>query len=175
MSPRAALLALAWALGACDKERPPELPPAEVYDTPIVVTGHWRGEVAGIAGELAIDQLAPQRFRGMFVASDQPRRYVLNMTQRLAPDEGGVQVPANLIEFRWQDGRGDRGAGWLLVNRDGSALTGSFGRGEGVAAGAGEWTMVRDGPPPGPQDVGDTDDTLEGGVLEDDASDTDGA
>ncbi len=162
---RAAAAAAVLAMAACDKDRPPELPPAEVYDAPIVFTGHWRGEVAGIAGELAIDELAPLRFRGLFVASDEPRRYVLNMTQRLAPDPGGAQAPANLIEFRWQDGRGDRGAGWLLVNRDGSALTGSFGRGEGVAAGAGEWTMVRDGPPPGPEPSGDTDelgdDTLE--------------
>ena len=55
----------------------------------------------------------------------------------------GQPAPSNLVEFTWQDGHGDRGAGWLLVNREGSALTGTYGRGEGNTDGAGTWTFMK--------------------------------
>jgi hypothetical protein len=141
----ASLVALA---AACDKTQAPDLPPAEVYVPPVDVTGKWRGEVAGVEGTLTVDDLAGAHYRGMFVASGITRRYVMNMEQVAAPGEGGAPAPTNLVKFEWQDGRGDRGEGWLLVNREGSALTGSFGRGEGATSGAGEWTFVREGGAP---------------------------
>lgn len=141
----------AWLLlvaVACDKTQAPDLPPAEVYVPPVEVAGKWRGEVAGVEGMLTVDDLAGSHYRGMFVASGITRRYVMNMQQVDAPGEGGTLVLTNLVKFTWQDGRGDRGEGWLLVNREGSALTGSFGRGEGATSGAGEWTFVREGGAP---------------------------
>jgi hypothetical protein len=133
---------------ACDKEQPPELPPAEVYVPPVAVHGQWRGEVAGVEGTLQVDDLAGPRYRGMFQASGIERRYVLNMEQLDGPGPDGAALPSNLVRFTWQDGRGDRGEGWLLVNREGSALTGSFGRGDGTTSGAGDWTFVRTGESP---------------------------
>jgi hypothetical protein len=140
----------AWLLLAlaCDKTHAPELPPAEVYVPPVDVAGKWRGEVAGVEGMLTVDDLKGLHYRGMFVANGITRRYVMNMQQVEAPYEGGTPAPTNLVKFTWQDGRGDRGEGWLLVNREGSALTGSFGRGDGATSGAGEWTFVREGEAP---------------------------
>lgn len=135
-------------VAACDKTQAPELPPAEVYVPPVDVAGRWRGEVAGVEGTLTVDDLAGSQYRGMFVASGITRRYVMNMLQVDAPGDGGTLAPTNLVKFKWQDGRGDAGEGWLLVNREGSALTGSFGRGEGSTSGAGEWTFVREGDAP---------------------------
>jgi hypothetical protein len=137
-------LGVAWVCAfACDKGEGPELPPAEVYVPTAAVHGEWRGEVAGVEGTLEIEDLAGSHYRGMFTASRQSRRYVLNMEQLDGPGPDGAQLPSNLVHFTWQDGRGDRGEGWLLVNREGSALTGSFGRGTGTTSGAGEWTFVR--------------------------------
>jgi len=138
-----ACLVLASTLAvACDKERAPEFPAAEVFEPPVEVHGEWRGEVAGTRGTLRVDDLAGNHYRGMFEGGE-GRRYVLNMEQLEAPGPDGGAAVSNLVHFTWQDGRGDRGEGWLLVNRDGNALTGSFGRGDGTTSGAGDWTFVR--------------------------------
>ncbi|MBK6918279.1 MAG: hypothetical protein IPH07_12865 [Deltaproteobacteria bacterium] len=144
VSPRWLWLALMTA--ACDKTETPDLPPAELYAEPVTVAGRWHGEIAGVAGDFVVDELAPMRYRGLFAADAIERRYVLNMTHVQIAGPDGERKASNLVEFTWQDGRGDRGAGWLLVNRDSSALTGSFGRGDGSNAGAGDWTFVREGP-----------------------------
>jgi len=136
----ALLLALAFA---CDKQHAPELPPAEVYETPVEIVGTWRGEVGGSSGSLEVERLDAQRLRGLFEAASTGRRYVMSMQQVKAPAPDGTLAPSNLVQFTWQDGHGDRGEGWLLVNRDGSALTGSYGHGEGNTDGAGAWTFVR--------------------------------
>lgn len=137
-----ALVAVALAL-ACDKEGTSVVPNAEVYERPVAVKGEWRGEVGGLAGTLDLTPLGRDRYRGVFEASGRSMLYVLNVVHVRAPGPDGVPTPSNLLRFDWQDGRGDRGAGWLLVNRDGSIITGSFGRGDGNTEGAGEWTMVR--------------------------------
>ena len=97
----------------------------------------------GSAGTLDLTSLGRDRYRGVFEASGRSILYVLNVVHVRAPGADGVPKPSNLLRFDWQDGRGDRGAGWLLVNEDGSMITGSFGRGDGNTEGAGEWTMVR--------------------------------
>jgi hypothetical protein len=130
---------------ACDKTRAPALPPAEVYEQPVAPAGEWRGEVGGLQGTLDLTPLGRDRFRGVFQARGRSMIYVLNIVHVRAPDKQGVPAPSNLLRFDWQDGRGDRGAGWLLVNEDGSMITGSFGRGDGNTEGAGKWTMVREG------------------------------
>jgi hypothetical protein len=139
---RVGLVVAALALG-CDKEHPPQLPNAEVYEKPVAVNGEWRGEVGGLAGTLDLTPLGRDRYRGVFEASGRSMLYVLNVVHVRAPGPDGAPMPSNLMRFDWQDGRGDRGAGWLLVNEDGSTITGSFGRGDGNTDGAGEWTMVR--------------------------------
>ena len=134
-----AALAL-WS--GCDKTRAPELPPAEVYDSPVVITGGGTARsVASAASCASTSSTAalPRHVRGVTTG----RQYVMNMRQVEATAGDGKLAPSNLVEFTWQDGHGDRGAGWLLVNRAGSALTGSFGHGEGVTDGAGSWTFVR--------------------------------
>lgn len=131
--------------GGCDKTYTPVLPPAEVYEQPVAVQGEWRGEVAGLPGTLDLTPLGRDRYRGVFEARTRALLYVLNVVHVRAPGKDGAPTPSNLLRFDWQDGRGDRGAGWLLVNEDGSMITGSFGRGEGNTEGAGQWTMVREG------------------------------
>jgi hypothetical protein len=133
---------VALMMFACDKTRAPELPPAEVYAQPVSVEGEWRGEVGDLDGTLDLTPLGRDRYRGVFQASGRSVIYVLNVVHVRAPDKEGVPKPSNQLLFDWQDGRGDRGAGWLLVNEDGSMLTGSFGRGDGNTEGAGKWTMV---------------------------------
>jgi hypothetical protein len=146
------VLVLVVAALACDgKTRAPDLPPAQVYDHPVEVEGRWHGEVGGVTGELRVEELGDLRYRGMFEATTIDRRYVMNMKQVEMPAADGKPAPSNLVQFEWQDGHGDRGAGWLLVNREGSALTGTFGRGENNTDGAGAWTFVKRGtvePPP---------------------------
>jgi hypothetical protein len=137
----ALVIAVSITLGACDHAHTPTLPPAEVYEEPVAVQGHWRGEVAGLEGILDLTPLGRDRYRGVFEARG--RLYVLNIVHVRAPGKDGVPEPSNLLRFDWQDGRGDRGAGWLIVNEDGSMITGSFGRGDGNTEGAGQWTMVR--------------------------------
>lgn len=140
---RSSGLLLALLLGSCDKMHAPELPPAEVYDQAVDISGSWRGEVGGVSGALTVEKLGARHFRGMFQAGGAGRRYVLNLEQVQAAGPGGASSPTNLVQFTWQDGHGDRGAGWLLVNREGSALTGTYGRGENNVEGAGTWTFVR--------------------------------
>lgn len=135
--------AIALFLAACDKTRAPELPPAQVYEQAVAISGSWHGEVGGVSGELRVQKLDALRYYGMFEATATGRKYVLSMRQVEAPAPSGGVAPSNLVQFTWQDGHGDRGAGWLLVNREGSALTGSYGRGEGNTDGAGAWTFVK--------------------------------
>jgi hypothetical protein len=138
-------LLLAFALAsACDKPSAPSVPPAEVYEQPVEVNGQWRGEVGGLAGTLDLTPLGRDRYRGVFQARERAQLYVLNVVHVRAPGKDGAPAPSNLLRFDWQDGRGDRGAGWLIVNEDGSMITGSFGRGTGNTEGAGQWTMVRE-------------------------------
>lgn len=140
-----AALVIAFAIAAaCDKTHTPTLPPAEVYEEPVAVQGEWRGEVGGLQGTLDLTPLGRDRYRGVFEARGRSMLYVLNVVHVRAPGKDGEPTPSNLLRFDWQDGRGDRGAGWLLVNEDGSMITGSFGRGDGNTDGAGQWTMVRD-------------------------------
>ena len=136
-----ALAAIATA-AACDKdgETTLPLPPAEAYDQPSDFSGDWIGEVEATEGTLTISRLGPARYRGVYEVDGTPIRYVLALEQTMV-EQGGAQVPANRVVFTWQDGRGGRGEGWLLVNRENTALTGEFGEGAGHIGGA--WTFIR--------------------------------
>jgi hypothetical protein len=134
-----ALSVAALAAGACpDLQSTATYPPADVYGVPVSFVGEWLGEVGGVEGTLRVSELGRARFYGQFRADDGAIQYSFKMEQRLENDQ-----PTNLVELSWQDGRGDLGLGWLLINREDSALTGSLGRGESRTVGLGELTFIR--------------------------------
>ncbi len=118
------------------------VPPTDVYSDPVSFVGEWLGEVEGLMGTLRIDELEPRHYRGLFRAEREPTQYVLSMERVRAPGPGETLVPTNQVLFTWQDGRGSRGAGWLLINREDTALTGEFGY-DPAPVGAGSWTFIR--------------------------------
>ncbi len=113
-------------------------PPAEVWNPVSRFEGQWLGEVADVPGTLQISPLGEGRYYGRFAGENIALEYVLSLQQRV--QDG---VPTNLSTMTWQDGRGGRGAGWLLINREDTALAGSFGRGEKRTEGLGTWTFIR--------------------------------
>jgi hypothetical protein len=147
----AAALVIASILGmtACPNgEGETTHPPPEAYGDATDFSGEWHGEVGDVNGELRIESLGDNHYYANFRGKDRPVRYILSLDQVPAPASGDGAAPSNLCRFTWQDGRGGRGAGWLLINRDLSALTGTFGRGDGDT-GMGVWTFVREGEPAG--------------------------
>lgn len=145
------LLVAVWLLGCPANDAGPTFPEPEVYATPSNFEGEWIGEVAGLPGTLKISALGGGRYYGLFRADDGSLQYSLKMNHIMA-DEASLQGegsgseeprPTNLVEFAWQDGRGGQGMGWVLINREDSALTGAFGRGENNTEGLGEWTFIR--------------------------------
>ena len=139
---------LAWTLVAlCSLGCPrgleePAYPSADVYQVPSDFTGEWIGEVEAVTGTLRIQELGAGRFYGAFRSDDGVTRYALSIDHVMKPGPDDTPRPSNLVTFTWQDGRGDRGAGWLLINREDSALTGEFGRGSD-GSGFGAWTFIR--------------------------------
>lgn len=102
------------------------IPPAQAYDVASDFSGVWVGEADGMVGTLEISSLSSGRYRGYFEGDDVKMEYVLLLQQ----DDvvvGEQPVPGNRATFAWQDGRGSRGDGWMLINREDSALTGQFG------------------------------------------------
>jgi len=143
-SPVARTLALALALALApgckdDGTEPSSIPPAAAYETPSDFTGEWIGEVEGQVGTLTISSLGPGRYRGRYEGEDVKVDYVLLLEQDLVP-LGSATIPGNRAVFTWQDGEGGRGEGWLLINREDSALTGAFGE-RGLLERP--WTFIR--------------------------------
>lgn len=121
-------LGLPAVLLGCDVTHQPAapIPPAEAYDLPSDFGGVWVGEADGTVGALEITSLGGGRYRGYFQGDDVELEYVLVLEQD--PVQIGEQlIPGNRATFSWQDGRGGRGDGWFLINREDSALTGAFG------------------------------------------------
>ncbi len=132
---------LTLASGCRDDGRRPDatIPPAAAYDDPSDFTGTWRGEVDGTVGKLEINMLDEGRYRGLFEGQAMRRRYVLLLEQTAVEGER-EPMASNRVTFTWQDGHGGRGDGWLLINREDSALTGSSGeRGRHYVA----WAFIR--------------------------------
>ncbi len=102
-------------------------PLAEAYDKASDFSGEWVGESNGVLGALKIRSLGPGRYYGQFAGDDGQTRFVCNMQQPLVAPVGGVDpLLGNLVRFTWQDGRGGRGDGWVLINPEDSALTGEI-------------------------------------------------
>jgi len=113
---------------ACKVEGMPmaSVPPAEAYDLPSDFAGRWRGEVNGQMGTLRIDALGEGRYRGLYDGQEVPIDYVL-LLQQDTVTVGQSEMLGNRALFTWQDGHGGRGEGWMLIDREGSALTGESG------------------------------------------------
>jgi hypothetical protein len=119
------------------------VPAAEAYDAPSSFVGTWLGEVDSLSGTLTLKDLGGGRMYGVFLADGEATTLSLSGNQATAaPAPELPEHPANLLEFTWQDGRGGKGRGFLLVNREDTALTGSHGF-DTAALGAGEWTFIR--------------------------------
>jgi hypothetical protein len=118
-------------------------PPASVYEIDPQFSGQWTGDVDGLPGLLTIGELDERSFFGSFVTDDGSTEYTLLLEHTYVETEEGGEVPSNRTTFTWQDGLGSRGKGWLLINREDTALTGSFGYGV-ATAGLGEWSFVRE-------------------------------
>lgn len=102
------------------------MPKAEAYDAPSRFEGEWVGEVDGTIGTLKVSPLGKGRYRGIYEAEDGRAEYVLLLEQDVVM-VGETSVLGNRTTFTWQDGRGARGEGWMLINRGASALTGALG------------------------------------------------
>ena len=119
------------------------IPDIVAYPGVVEFDGKWLGDVAGEAGELRLERLRPGTLGGNFIGVDPSVQYALVAT-RAAVSEDGVpgERPGNRLIFEWQDGRSGRGRGWLLISREGDALTGEFGFGDS-AIGGGTWSFER--------------------------------
>jgi len=124
------LAAAVVGLGACKPVQAgggASAPMAEAYEKPSDFAGEWVGESNGVLGALKIKALGPGRYYGQFAGDDGQTRFVINMQQPLvSPTGGGDTMLGNLVRFTWQDGRGGRGDGWVLINPEDSALTGEI-------------------------------------------------
>jgi hypothetical protein len=138
-------LIAAWLSTAtgCGEATAPTIPPAELYRVPSNFAGDWIGEVGTVMGALEVRRIGHAKYYGSYSADDASIRYVLRLEQAvLAAEEGGDEVGANRVVFTWQDGRGGRGRGWLLINEEDTALTGeSFFGDEGGSGLA--WQFIR--------------------------------
>lgn len=117
-------------------------PPASVYEFDPEFAGEWIGDVDGLAGTLKIGVLDERSFFGSFLTDDGGTEYTLLLEHTYVETEEGGEAPSNRTTFTWQDGLGSRGKGWLLINREDTALTGSFGYGLSTS-GLGQWSFER--------------------------------
>jgi hypothetical protein len=119
-----------------------DYPPASVYELDPEFAGEWVGDVGGSNGTLTIGKLDQNSYFGSFVTDDGAVEYTLLLQHSYVTTAEGGEVPSNRTTFTWQDGLGSRGKGWLLINREDTAITGSFGYGQ-ATSGLGDWSFIR--------------------------------
>ncbi|WP_157595804.1 hypothetical protein [Plesiocystis pacifica] len=122
--------------------RRPNYPVASVYEIDPDFEGEWRGDVAGLRGTLVIGPLDDRNYYGSFTTLDSNTEYTMLIEQSYVSTPEDEAVASNRALFTWQDGLGSRGHGWLLINRDDTALTGSFGY-SAATEGVGSWSFTR--------------------------------
>lgn len=119
------------------------IPHAALYRREADFSGTWEGYIAEHYGVLILERLRQGVYGGNFIGEEESVQFALMARQdqmrvhKRAPVRGG-----NRLIFEWQDGGNSEGRGWLLVSREGSALTGEFGFAE-AAIGGGLWNFVR--------------------------------
>lgn len=107
-------------------------PDAEAYSTPPDFTGAWQGQVERKSGKLQVGQLRAGEYFGNFSAADGSLDIALYLEQSNATTATGASLPSNRLLFTWQDGNGERGHGWLKIDRGGRKLEGASGFGEAI-------------------------------------------
>ncbi|MFV8748970.1 hypothetical protein ACNOYE_00305 [Nannocystaceae bacterium ST9] len=117
-------------------------PAASVYELDPEFAGEWAGDVGGSPGTLTIGELDERSYYGSFVTDDGATEYTLLLQHSYVTTSEGGEVASNRATFTWQDGLGSRGKGWLLINREDTAVTGSFGYGQ-ATSGLGDWSFIR--------------------------------
>jgi hypothetical protein len=117
-------------------------PPASVYELDPEFAGAWAGDIGGSPGTLTIGRLDERSYFGSFVTDDAAIEYTLLLQHSYVTTAEGGEVASNRATFTWQDGLGSRGKGWLLINREDTAITGSFGYGQ-ATSGLGDWSFIR--------------------------------
>jgi hypothetical protein len=117
-------------------------PPASVYELDPEFAGEWAGDIGGSPGILTTGKLDDRSYFGSFVTDDGTTEYTLLLQHTYVTTAEGGEVPSNRATFTWQDGLGSRGKGWLLINREDTAITGSFGYGQ-ATSGLGDWSFIR--------------------------------
>jgi hypothetical protein len=146
-----ARLGLLAAVAACDggtSTLVTDYPDAVSYAYDPQFVGRWTGRIGGTDGEtgvtgvLELGKLRERKLFGSFRSADGRTEYVLLLEHTHVMSATGGDVPSNRLTFTWQDGRGSRGLGWFLINREATALTGSFGYGD-ATEGLGSWTLSR--------------------------------
>jgi hypothetical protein len=118
------------------------VPEATSFETPPEFAGQWIGEIGTLPGVFVVGELGAGKYYGSFRADVGLREYVLLMEQTSLETVGGGSVASNRTLFTWQDGQGARGRGWLLINPEETALSGSFGMADSYE-GEGEWSFIR--------------------------------
>lgn len=119
------------------------VPAAALYPGNADFSGLWTGHIGSRHGELRLERLRKGVLGGNFIGDDSSIQFALVGKQDyLASSKELAARAANRLRFEWQDGSGSSGRGWLLVSREGSALTGEFGFGE-TAIGGALWNFRR--------------------------------
>jgi hypothetical protein len=107
-------------------------PEARAYLQPPSFSGAWQGKLNRKQGKLQIGELKSGEYFGNFTAEDGELDIALLLEQSLALSANGAQLPSNRLLFTWQDGGGERGHGWLMIDEAGAELEGSSGFGERI-------------------------------------------
>ncbi len=134
-------------MGACRPEgqsQAPSLdyPAAMAFELEPDFTGEWYGEIAGRPGTMLLGELNVGQLYGSFESDDSEVELVLLLDQIVLDLGTGGSAQANRSDFTWQDGRGSRGIGWLMINREDTAITGDYGYGQRIT-GEGGWSFIR--------------------------------
>lgn len=137
--------AILVSCGSCaNRERgDAAIPDAALYRSQAKFAGTWEGYIARNHGLLILERLSEGVYGGNFMGEEETVQFALVARQdQIRALQRGPKRGSNRLIFEWQDGGNSSGRGWLLVSREGKALTGEFGFGD-AAIGGGFWNFVR--------------------------------
>lgn len=138
------LVALAGSFACANQGRgDAAIPAAVVYRGEPAFSGTWEGYISSSYGVLVLERLSKGVYGGNFIGQEESVQFAFVARQdQMRATKRGLPRGSNRLIFEWQDGGSSQGRGWLLVSREGRALTGEFGFGE-AAIGGGLWNFVR--------------------------------
>ena len=118
-----------------------QYPEAKSFAEPPIFVGAWKGTLGDFRGELQIGELSPREYFGNFDVGDGRHDVALLMEQSIVQSSSGGALPSNRILFTWQNGMGERGRGYLLIDESSTRLRGASG--EGGAIEGMKWDFTR--------------------------------